>query len=95
MESVDALLVRSTDVSNMLQFVDCDIEDANNNNDNFERLNIDFLHSHPSSFAAHQGNACREVEEIRSFLENVDSTPIQPVDWPTIASYPINEYNTE
>ena len=79
----------------MIQFVDCDIEDATNNDDNFERLNTDFLHSHPSSFAACQGNARREVEEIRSFLENVDSTPIQPVDWPTIASSPINEYNTE
>ena len=42
-----------------------------------------------SSFVACQGNACREVEKIRSFLENVDSTPIQPVDWPKIASAPV------
>ena len=40
----------------------------------------------PSSFVARQGNAHREVEEIRSFLENVDSTPIELVDWPTISS---------
>ena len=35
MESVDALPLRSTDVSNMIQFVDSDIEDATNNDDNF------------------------------------------------------------
>lgn len=95
MESVDALPLRSMDVSNMIQFIDCDIGDVNNNDDNFERLNTDFLHSHPSSFFARQGNAHREVEKIISFLENVDSTPIQPVDWPTIASAPVNEYNTK
>ena len=61
-DSVDALPLRSTYVSNMLQFIDCDIEDTNNHDDNFDRLNNEFLHSHPSSFAARQGNACREVE---------------------------------
>lgn len=47
MDLVDALPIRSTDVSNMLQFVDCDIEDANNDDENCERLNTDIFHSHP------------------------------------------------
>ena len=69
MESVDVLPLRSTDVSNMIQFVDCDIEDVNNNDDNFERLNTDFFHSHPSSFVARQVNARREGKKLDHFLK--------------------------
>jgi ATP-dependent DNA helicase PIF1 len=35
------------------------------------------------------------VEEIRIFIENVQSSPIQLVDSPTIGLSPINEYNTK
>jgi ATP-dependent DNA helicase PIF1 len=95
MDSVTALPENPTDVSTRLKFVDCDIEETDNNVADIQGFPADRLHSHPSSFVARLPNERREVEEIRTFIENVESSPIQPVDWPDIGSSPINEYNTE
>lgn len=35
------------------------------------------------------------MEEIRAFLDNVDSSHVQEMDWPSIGTSPVNEYNTE
>jgi hypothetical protein len=95
MDSVVSLPKRPTNVSTRLQFVDCDIEEIRDNDNDIQGLATDHFHSHPSSFVARLPNEWREVEEIRTFIENADSTPIQPLDWPNIGSSPINEYNIE
>ena len=35
------------------------------------------------------------MEEIRTFLDNGDSSHVQDMDWPSIGTSPVNEYNTK
>ena len=35
------------------------------------------------------------MEELRAFLDNVDSSHDQDMDWLSIGTSPVNEYNTE
>jgi predicted Fe-S protein YdhL (DUF1289 family) len=95
MNSVASLPENPTDVSTRLKFVDCDIEETNNIVDDIQWFPADHFHSHPSSFVAHLPNERREIEEIRTFIENSESSAVQSVDWPDIGSSPINEYNTQ
>ena len=77
MDSVTALPENPTDVSTRLKFVDCDIEEIDNNVSDIQGFPPDRLHSHPSSFVSHLPNERREIEEMRKFIENADSTLIQ------------------
>jgi len=92
---VNALPERSTDVSSRLKFVDCDIEESKINETDNEGFPAEHFPSHPSSFVARLPNERREVEEIREFLDNVDSSHVKDMDWPSIGTSPVNEYNTE
>jgi hypothetical protein len=79
MTQLNALPENPTDVSTKLKFVDCDIEETDNNVVDIQGFPADHFHSHPSSFVARLPNEHREVEEIRTFIENVESSPIQPL----------------
>ena len=94
-DSVNALPKRSTNVSYRLKFVDCDIAEYESSATNNEGFPPNHLPSHPSSFIAHLPNERREVEEIRAFLDNVYSSDVDEIDWPSIGTSPVNEYNTE
>jgi ATP-dependent DNA helicase PIF1 len=95
MDSLASLPERPTDVSSRLKFVDCDIQETKSNVVDNQELAPDRLHAHPSSFVARLPNEGREMEEIRTFIQNADSTPVERLDWPDIGLSPINEYNTE
>ena len=77
---VNALPERSIDVSSKLKFVDCDIEESEINETNNEGLCAEHFPSHTYCFVAHLPNQQREVEEIRAFLNNVDSSHVQDMD---------------
>ena len=62
---------------------------------NNEGFPVENFPSHPSSFIARLPNEWREVEEIREFLDNVDSSDVHEMDWPSIGTSLVNEYNTE
>lgn len=72
-DSVNSLLERSIDASSRLEFVDCDIEESKINEANNEGFPVEHFPSHPSTFVSCPPNKRREVEEIRAFLDNVDS----------------------
>lgn len=92
---VNALHKRSTDVSSRLNFVYCDIEESEINETNYEDFHAKHFPSHASSFLACLPNERRQVEEIREFLDSVDPSHLQYIDWPTIGTSLVNEYNTE
>ena len=92
---MNALPERSTDVSYRLKFVDYDIAESEINATNNEGFPLEHFPSHPSSFVSRLPIERREVEEIRAFLDNVDSSHVHEMDWPSIGTSPVNEYNTE
>ena len=88
-DSVNALPERSTNVSSRIKFV--------KNMRSMKLIMKGFLlNVFPLIlllFFAHLPNEQREVEEIREFLDNAYSLPIQEMDWSNIGISPINEYN--
>ena len=90
-DSVNALPERLIDVSSRLKFVDCDIAESEFSAANNEGFPLNHLPSHPSSFIARLPNERREVEEIRAFLDNVDSSDVDEMYWTTIGMSPVNE----
>jgi len=59
MDSIVALPVRTKNVSTKFKFVDCDIEEIDNNVFDIQGFPTDHFHSHPSSFIAHLPNERR------------------------------------
>ena len=93
-DSMNDLPERSTNVSSRLKFFDCDIAESEINATNNEGFPLQHCSYHPSFFAR-LPNEQREVEEIRAFLDNVDSSHVHERDCPSIGTTPVNEYNTE
>jgi hypothetical protein len=77
MDSLDSLPERPIDVSSRLKFVDCDIQETKSNFVDIQELDPDHFHAHPSSFVSRLPNEGREMEEIRTFIQNVDSTLVE------------------
>ena len=78
-------------MSSRIKFVDCDIEEYETNAANNGGFPLQHFPLHPSFFIARLPNEWREVEEIRAFIDNVDSSHVQEIDWLSIGTYQVNE----
>ena len=96
--SISSLPEACTNISSQLHSISTDNGVSSSIDSNISHLdNQTYIHpSHEvSSFAFRLPNAEREMEKIKDFVQTASTATPTTIDWPTIGSSPINEYNTE